>query len=896
MKPRLDFISPDSPIPIVVARWLRARLYPSKFGSSSIVLLPTRSAVRIVKSLVLKFAQQDGFDALAGALFLTPEMFISALVGDIKFANAYKSYAALKEAMSGLDKNAQSLFISLKSETDMLAASFELKSLMADLSESALDIQEASKNFIGGFDSQKWEILCELECAYIDSLGSHVSRENKKIVLDCVKNFKRVFGDVQKIYLAGVSDASPLLVRLLDSIEGVEIEAGVIARDDWRGLFDAWGRPTDAWCALPIDSDSNIFSVPDINTQAELVADLLESYKPSTFQAASVCCNEGDSVSALLASLDSVGVDAYAPSGDSLDTSSLMRLLARLRDFYESETFSAAAIILKHPLMLEAMARATGFEADRILEECDKFFESHLPDAFVCVESAEGEARLIFEKLSDILYFECEKISDYFKNLITLLYPNSSEEICELANVELEFLKGQIDEISSSEAEGVSLKLSEAIALILRLANSESFTPEKSAQSIPLLDWIEIFWTPQAHVLICDFNDGIVPQRAGGDSYIPESARTALGMRDSKARHARDAHMLASLIESRKCNGRLSFIVPMRTADGNPAMPSRLLFQCPDSILTQRVKSLFSTSADNRKNLPFAPSWKLKVPYVELGKTLSVSALKAYMQCPFRFYLSNVMRLKTFDENAVELAANGIGTLVHSTLERYIDSPLVNSNDIAKIEVSLLRTFETLVEENYGRDCPAALLLQFYSIKKMFSFVAPKLAELRNEGWRTISTEKALRNLEIENFTITMRVDRIDENANGDLLVIDYKTKSSFIDACSAHVKVKKDGSMEWSDLQLPLYKAAISKIYPDRKIYCAHFTICPTAEDTRLSIWDIDDAQMDSALKKAQEICSLIASRKFDPAEKLPRFENYPMMFEFAADSLNNYLEFENV
>ena len=99
---------------------------------------------------------------------------------------------------------------------------------------------------------------------------------------------------------------------------------------------------------------------------------------------------------------------------------------------------------------------------------------------------------------------------------------------------------------------------------------------------------------------------------------------------------------------------------------------------------------------------------------------------------------------------------------------------VANSKDETEILNSLLKAFDLQQDLLYGRDVSAALLFQLRSVRESLAAAAPIQAGLRRDGYATVATEKYLDNLLIGNFRVSMRIDRIDANDNGDLLIIDY--------------------------------------------------------------------------------------------------------------------------
>ncbi len=913
MKLPLDFVEPTSCVPDAVADWLYAGLFPQKIGESAVVLLPSVFAVRAVKSLVLKTARKHGYSGMAGVVFVTPEIFTKPLPRGTRLASDYRSFCAWKSALNNYADDSGNPFPALPKNGNFSGIISELNSLVSDLSESGTNVASAAKHLEKKSDSERWKRLSALESLYTRALGDYVPKEKALDCVDCNSAFHRAYGEKAKIFLAGLPDPTPKLVGILDSLEDTPIKIGVVAPESWRDYFDSWGRPTNAWIGKNMDLDSDfiqISPVPDIRTQAELVADLISSYGSNPSETAAVCCGEGDSAPLLSAYLNFSGVDAYSLSGTRLADMPLTRLLSQISRFWEEgsfDNFDNIAAIIRNPLVLAMLMRITGSSPDDILSECDSFFDSHLPDTFEsALTNAEDLPLRIFTSLEPLVH-PSTRADAYFKNLISVLFPNPSEIDSGSAEFEeLEFFKEQISDILSDE--DLNMEVPDAVSVVLQLAQRRNIPPDGSSKpaSMPLSDWVDIFWSNREHLVLCDFNDGIVPQNAPyPSSVIPDALRGSLGMRDSDSRRARDAYMLAVLAESRRDSGRISIIVPRRRGDATPAAPSCLLFQCRDGILAQRVEALFSRGADSGKSFPFKPSWTLKVPIKELKNTIPASALKTYIRNPFEFYLANVMDLRTFNENAVELPPDKLGNIVHSTLKEFGNGELKDSTDPRKVKDSLIKIMDSKIAK-YGRDFSPVLSLQFRSLRERLGYAAKKLVKLKEDGWKTVFTEEKLEPLDIGGLKISIRVDRVDERpGENELLIIDYKTKDSLErprDPRKDHMR-KVNEEVEWTDLQLPLYVIALSKRYPEHLIKCAYFVIGSSEDGTGLALWGgeegggcISGEDLESALKKTGELCSKIREREFYPSAMSEWRGSYKTMFSFGGGFLRDHMEFSDV
>ena len=127
-------------------------------------------------------------------------------------------------------------------------------------------------------------------------------------------------------------------------------------------------------------------------------------------------------------------------------------------------------------------------------------------------------------------------------------------------------------------------------------------------------------------------------------------------------------------------------------------------------------------------------------------------------------------------------------------------------------------------------------------------------AQHRALGWKISAAEKRFET-EICGKPFTGIFDRIDVNENdGSVLVLDYKTydKTAKSITKAKHVRERRDGSLEWDNLQMPLYFAIAKKMFAGKKISCGFFVAPKDTESTAIDIWDGIENYEQSALEKA--------------------------------------------
>src|SRR5439155_17417631 len=110
--------------------------------------------------------------------------------------------------------------------------------------------------------------------------------------------------------------------------------------------------------------------------------------------------------------------------------------------------------------------------------------------------------------------------------------------------------------------------------------------PEVAGDAVELLGWLELPLDDTPAAIVTSFNEGFVPTSLNSDLFLPNELRRRLGLYDNARRFARDAYAVSLLRHARR---DVVWLVGRRDADGNPLIPSRLLFATEPARLPERV-------------------------------------------------------------------------------------------------------------------------------------------------------------------------------------------------------------------------------------------------------------------------------------------------------------------
>jgi ATP-dependent helicase/nuclease subunit B len=743
-------------------------------------------------------------------------------------------------------------------------------------------------------ESGRWRQLAELEQHYDAALAGRELQDALAVRLTFAAAPSLTLG-IKKIILLGTPDALPLTGRILASHAAqvpVEVVVCGPANEPAAELFDEWGRPRPAvWTrrvlALP-DFGQQVRLCPDPAAQAAQIVALAQRYvEPEGRLAVGVA--DPEVLAPLENGLNRAGVTVFNPEGRPRLRDGLHALLTLLADFAREDSFEATAALLRCPAVLDWLG---GHWADfcpaTLLRDLDALHSAHLPPNLVAAQEHAGEFPAAARALTALGELRPALTQGEFPgNALAVLADlfagrqvESDSPLAESATAWLELA----EETGRALVDFPGLSLAESWELALaRFAESVRYD-EKPAGALELNGWLELLWEDAPHLVVAGINEGAVPEAVAGDAFLPEVLRERLGLKTNPMRFARDAYLLAALAAMRATQGRLDLLVGKVSTAGDPLRPSRLLLRCTDEELPRRIGFLFRNVETAQANLPWTRAWPLRPRLAAPPAKLSVTALRDYLACPFRFYLKHVLRMEPVDPAKTELDARDFGTLMHAALQVLGEEEALRTcSDEAVLREALLAAFERSVRARYGSVLTLPLVVQFESARQRLRKAAEVQARESAAGWRIERVEWSF-GFALGGLTVRGKIDRIDRHPDGRVRVLDYKTADSPVAPATAHLGSVKIGDGErpvwarvlvngkeraWHDLQLPLYRRAVAEEF-GAAVQCGYFNLPKAAGETDVVLWEDYSVE----LQAAAEGCSARAAAAVAAGEFWPPVE----------------------
>lgn len=855
----------------------------------SLIVVPTRHAGRRLRAELARTTAAKGTAVLTSSI-VTPEHLVPLPSGA---ANDSLVLALLARRLLAQHQKLTGLFPSTDTQWDFTFA----LGLAAQLQDVRRQLNEADRAaadlipLVPDDERARWAEIDQLE----KGLLQDTARLGLKDPLVARREAARrppAPAPYSRVIVLFVPDLPALAVRMLQAMSAkCPVELHILAPESEATRFDEWGHPLpDRWEKEPLPLDERQIHVfeqaPD---ETETLASLLMQAN-SQKQALTVCTPDPGNAQALARRLQIDGVSIYLPNGVPLASTAPGRLLSAWLSLLRQRDYASAAAFLRHPDAQDWLGIRLGLEdASALLSQLDQCQTKHLPTTFddLLRFAKQGkEYPLLAKALEELKKHFTDSLPIFLADLYDCRKPSKSIPPDPLF---AEAAKSLADLVQMVEESARILKLDkdESIDVLRTAMATETVFPRPDpAATRETIGWLEVQWETAPAILLADMREGIVPETRIGDAFLPDSIRAKAGIAGNREMFARDLFLARTLLASHPPEG-VRFLYSRRAANQDPQLPSRLLLACPDNELPGRVGLIFGRPGirGEMAAAPASPVLPLAPPACkpeQIPGSLSVTAFRTYLACPFRFYLANVLGMDAEDDSAREIDIMDFGTLAHDALRILKKHEALDNEE--EIKALLLKELDRLAKEQFGPRPSFAAIVQLESLRQRLNAAAKVHAESVREGWRIISAEEKFE-AELDGMILRARIDRIDRHLeSGRIRILDYKTSDGGDAPIKTHFRPKSEE--RWADLQLPLYRFIYEQLHPKTGDIAVGYFNLPKATgqtgivEMELRSKDGEDLYAD-ALAKAREVIAGIQAGKFwPPSGKAIRFDDFEPLF----------------
>ena len=396
---------------------------------------------------------------------------------------------------------------------------------------------------------------------------------------------------------------------------------------------------------------------------------------------------------------------------------------------------------------------------------------------------------------------QVEGLAGYLKSLILGLAPELAKDP-ELA-LELEFAKRTYSTINQFEEKRLAI-LPKTFAKLLDQMLGPVSVPfnGEPLKGLQVMGPLETRALDFRHLVILSCNEGIFPRRNVSSSFIPPELRKGFGLPTYEYQDAIWAYYFYRMIQRAET---VTLVYDSRTEGLKNGEESRFIKQLEYHYNLPLKRSFVKAGARVHDLSPDIPKTEEHVRKL-LETKLSASSLKAYLDCPAKFYFSKIEELKEESEVAEDLDSGMIGDVYHSTMQAlymgegamdpsydmrdrernasfpgaleavgrdYLESWLGRREDIkGRVRSLILTQLHSL--EVTGRN----LVLENIIVQYVLKTLRRDLELMDRHGvdsFRIIGLEKKFMT-EIDGFRFVGYIDRMDSFLPGEVRIVDYKT------------------------------------------------------------------------------------------------------------------------
>jgi ATP-dependent helicase/nuclease subunit B len=341
-------------------------------------------------------------------------------------------------------------------------------------------------------------------------------------------------------------------------------------------------------------------------------------------------------------------------------------------------------------------------------------------------------------------------------------------------------LAGALDELATSEA-AASLQVEPGDYVELftaALAGRVVRRPAQAGQRVRILGPLEARLTDSDRIVLGGLVEGTWPPESRTDAWLSRPMRLKLGLDLPERRIGLSAHDFAQLLGAREV-----FLTHAAKIAGAPTVPSRFLQRLAAVAGTRWNEArrrgdayiAWAHELDRPEKVKPEPQPAPKPPRAVRPQSLSVTDIENWLRDPYTIYAKYVLRIAPLDPVDMSPGAAERGSMIHAAIGEFTQSfaKALPADPAAEIIARGKPHFAAL------EDFPEARAFwwpRFLRIARWFAdwerqrrpAITDLAAEIRGE-------------IQVANGIFTLRgiADRIERQADGRYVILDYKTGSA---------------------------------------------------------------------------------------------------------------------
>lgn len=325
------------------------------------------------------------------------------------------------------------------------------------------------------------------------------------------------------------------------------------------------------------------------------------------------------------------------------------------------------------------------------------------------------------------------------------------------------------------------LSYSKALHYLTLMATTTYFQPESPEAPIQILGQLEGAGLPFDYLWIMGLDDTAWPKAPSPNPFIPQELQKSLNMPNATA----DRQLAYSLLLMQQYQQAASFALfsYSQHRENEELRPSPLLQELKTltlqdlnlEIIQAPTKAIYLAgkleSLQDDQATPLLPDQKLPG---------GITLFEMQAACPFKAFAKLRLGARPLEEPQAGLPAKSRGSIVHKALELFWrevkDQKKLSSYSQEELHNKIDQTLSQALRELAPFIHPGSLYYRL--VQQRLNHLLTNWLEFEKSRppFRVAAIEQE-KEIMMDHFLIRLRIDRLDELAEGENLIIDYKTK-----------------------------------------------------------------------------------------------------------------------
>ena len=276
-----------------------------------------------------------------------------------------------------------------------------------------------------------------------------------------------------------------------------------------------------------------------------------------------------------------------------------------------------------------------------------------------------------------------EQMIDYLLGILKKLYTEMKNLSSDADNFDAEYdflyqyyvTLNRLNDVINHTAEIADFSIDTLVRMVRQFTAGLIIPYEgEPLEGLQIMGTLETRGLDFENLIICSFNEGTFPKKSMKNSFIPYNLRKAFELPTAENQDIISSYNFYRLIQRAR---KIYFLYDSRSEGGQTGEVSRFVYQLKyhyginfkEKNITYDIHFPDSKSISIEKTTDVLAKLDRFLDTHPEGKALSASSLNNYIDCPLKFYFSQVEKVEQPDEIEENIEANMFGTLLHEVME-----------------------------------------------------------------------------------------------------------------------------------------------------------------------------------------------------------------------------------